>query len=130
MEVCSSAQRDEADLRRLEDKEKVDQSNWPLKARQLYHAKGGTLDGFFDTSGGLTFADKSCAWALHLVRLAGVKTFLGPEIGKLDDLINEGAGTLKKIVGLRTVDGKEHKADLVIIAGESIHGVRDTVYLI
>lgn len=96
----------------------MDKSNWPLKARQLYHAKNGRLNGFFDTSGGLTYADKACAWALHLAKKAGVKTFLGPQVGKLEDLIVEGTGETKKVRGVRTADGKEHKADVVIVAGK------------
>lgn len=102
----------------MEEKDLEEGANWVLKAKQLYDAQGGNLNGIFDTSGGLTHADKACAWALHLVRQAGVKTVLGPEVGRLDDLIVEESNGKKKIVGLRTVDGKEHGADLVIVAGE------------
>lgn len=41
---------------------------------------------------------------------------LGPEKGKLDDLIVEGTGESKYVSGLKTVDGKKHLADVTIIA--------------
>lgn len=59
---------------------------------------------------------KSCIWARHLCQSAGVRFELGPEQGKLDDLIVEGTGEARKVKGLRTADGKEHLADVTIIA--------------
>lgn len=40
---------------------------------------------------------------------------LGPKAGRLDDLIYA-SGSSKKVVGIRTEDGKSHPADKVIIA--------------
>ena len=52
----------------------------------------------------------------HLCEQAGVKFVLGPEIGKFDELIVEGEGERRTIRGLRTVDGKDHNADVVVVA--------------
>jgi len=41
---------------------------------------------------------------------------LGPERVKFDDLILEGKGECRKAKGLRTVDRREHCADVVVIA--------------
>ncbi|ODN79263.1 hypothetical protein L202_03277 [Cryptococcus amylolentus CBS 6039] len=71
-----------------------------------------------DTSAGFTYADKSCAWARFLAEQAGVKFVLGPEEGKFDELLfgEPSAGGEKKVRGLKTVDGNEHLADVVIVA--------------
>ncbi|TYJ51420.1 hypothetical protein B9479_008007 [Cryptococcus floricola] len=80
-----------------------------------------------DTSAGFTYADKSCAFARFLAEQAGVRFVLGPEEGKFDELLfdegkGEGEGGEKKgekerkVRGLKTVDGKEHLADVVIVA--------------
>ncbi|EIW65833.1 hypothetical protein TREMEDRAFT_41277 [Tremella mesenterica DSM 1558] len=106
-----------ADMARLAEKDKADPStHWLEKISVFDNFQGGTLDGFVDTVAGMTYADKSCAWARYLCEKAGVKFILGPEVGKLDDLIYEGEGDSKKVVGLKTADGKEHKADVVVVA--------------
>lgn len=107
----------------LRIKEKANPTaNWALKASTLDHAEGGRLNGFFDTSAGFTYADKACTWARHLAEKAGVKFVLGHEVGKLDELIVEHQGGTKKVRGLKTADGKEHPADVVVIAGTLCQG--------
>nr|XP_031858637.1 uncharacterized protein CI109_006017 [Kwoniella shandongensis]KAA5525709.1 hypothetical protein CI109_006017 [Kwoniella shandongensis] len=107
----------ENDMDRLWDLERRLPAHWEEKVYALKQAGGGGLDGFIDTSAGLTYADKSCAWARHLCEKAGVKFVLGPESGKLDDLLIDGKeGNDRKVVGLRTVDGKEYRADVVVVA--------------
>jgi sarcosine oxidase/L-pipecolate oxidase len=67
----------------------------------------------FDATAGFVAAGKSCLWAMHLCRQAGVKFVLGPETGKLADLLSKGDGS---VYGIETIDGKSHQADLVIVA--------------
>ncbi|ORY24761.1 FAD dependent oxidoreductase [Naematelia encephala] len=108
------------DMDRLETIGKEQNAAWVTRAHvldNLRHQDGKVLDGFIDSSAGVTYADKSCAWARHLCEKAGVKFVLGPEKGKFDDFIVEGEGENKVVKGLKTVDGLEHSADVVIIAG-------------
>ncbi|WWC89608.1 uncharacterized protein L201_004533 [Kwoniella dendrophila CBS 6074] len=114
---------DEQDLKRLEEKELKDpSSHWKRKIESLNKPPGGDgkpLNGFIDTTAGFTYADKACTWARHLAEKSGVKFILGPETGKFDELIIEqNEETKEKFVkGLRTVDGKEHFVDVVVVAG-------------
>ncbi|WVQ84745.1 hypothetical protein IAT38_006902 [Cryptococcus sp. DSM 104549] len=111
--------KDPADMARLAETEAADPStNWVSKAKSLDKLKGGRLTGFLDTSAGVTYADKACTWARFLAEKQGVKFVLGPEKGKFDELLvgGGGEGEGKKVVGLKTVDGVEHKADVVVVA--------------
>ncbi|KAL1743252.1 FAD dependent oxidoreductase-domain-containing protein [Schizophyllum fasciatum] len=68
-------------------------------------------DGVLDMTGGYTVADKACAYAQHLCAKAGVQFVFGKS-GKVVDLCKEGG----KVIGVKTVDGQEHRADIVILA--------------
>ncbi|KAI5895290.1 nucleotide-binding domain-containing protein [Schizophyllum commune H4-8] len=68
-------------------------------------------DGVLDMTGGYTVADKACAYAQYLCTKAGVKFVFG-EAGKAVNLVKEGG----KVVGVKTIDGQVHSADLVILA--------------
>ncbi|OCF39391.1 hypothetical protein I317_06819 [Kwoniella heveanensis CBS 569] len=109
--------RDEADLLKLWKKEASDPSHWREKVEALRNAGGSKYNGFIDTSAGFTYADKACAWARHLAEKAGVKFVLGPEEGKFDDFLREDGSLGKRVKGIRTADGREHSADVVIVAG-------------
>ena len=76
----------------------------------------GDVHGFIDMDGGFTRADKACVYALHLCKEAGVEFLLGPEEGGFDALVTQGEGEGKKVVGVRTKDGKVHPGDKVIVA--------------
>jgi sarcosine oxidase/L-pipecolate oxidase len=52
----------------------------------------------------------------HLCQIAGVQFVLGPEVGKLDHLIIEQTADGKQVKGVKTADGKEHLADVTVIA--------------
>ena len=52
-------QKDQGDMERLREKEAVDPgANWETKVDVFEHFQGGRLDGFLDTSAGLTYSDK------------------------------------------------------------------------
>ncbi|RSH95300.1 hypothetical protein EHS25_000387 [Saitozyma podzolica] len=105
------------DMKRLEEKEKADpETRWRTKIDAFRALEEGRLDGFIDTSAGFTYADKACAWARFLCEKEGVKFVLGPEVGKFADLLVDDTGEQRKVTGLRTADGKEHLADVVVVA--------------
>ncbi|KAF3805494.1 Peroxisomal sarcosine oxidase [Colletotrichum gloeosporioides] len=71
------------------------------------------LLGVLDTTGGITLADKACRFALHKAKRLGVRLILDSTAGKVASLIK---GQESDIIGVRTTDGKSHKAALTIIA--------------
>ena len=105
-------------MERLAEKERNDGQRWRRRANTLSHVQEGRLNGFFDSSAGFTYADKACTWARHLAEKEGVKFVLGPQVGELDGLLVECLGHKKRVRGLRTVDGKNHLADVVVVACE------------
>ncbi|KAK5175419.1 uncharacterized protein LTR77_000558 [Saxophila tyrrhenica] len=73
--------------------------------------RGLAMDGVLDMTAGFVLASRACAFALFLVRRAGVKTWLGREYGT-KSLMREG----KRVTGIVTNDGEEHFADTTIVA--------------
>lgn len=69
--------------------------------------------GVLDTTGGITLADKACRFALHKAKCLGVRVILDPNAGKVVSTLQGGNG---KIIGVKTADGKEHRAYLTILA--------------
>lgn len=138
-------QKDHDDMKRLEEKERADpETRWRTKIDAFKPLKEGKLDGFIDTSAGFTYADKvrrllprrdlspilipqACAWARFLCEKEGVKFVLGPEVGKFADLLVDGTGEERNVTGLRTADGKEHLADVVVVACECLLASMDAI---
>ncbi|KUJ13712.1 FAD dependent oxidoreductase [Mollisia scopiformis] len=108
---------DERDMKRLKERiaEHSDEK-WDTRLSLARSFQEGKLASFLDISAGLTYADKACIWVRYLCEKAGVKFVLGQKEGKLENLIINGAGYSKKIKGLETADGKEHFADVTIVA--------------
>ncbi|KAL7421622.1 hypothetical protein Q5752_003391 [Cryptotrichosporon argae] len=108
---------DEADRARAEAEDaRSPGSHWAAKLETFTGLLGGETNGFLDTEGGVTKADKACVYALHLAKQAGVTFILGPETGAFDALIVDGADASKRVLGVRTRDGVEHFADRTIVA--------------
>lgn len=78
-------------------------------------SQGKSLAGVFDTTAGYVDASKACVWVMHLCRQYGVKFVLGEKEGQVSSFIKSPAAD--KTVGIRTMDGKEHRSDLLILAG-------------
>jgi len=98
----------EADLRRAQE------SGWTHKLDPFHRKEQGRpYSAVLDTTAGFVAADRSCLWAMHLCRRAGVKFELGPQSGKLRTLLSKSNGSIH---GIETEDGKSHSADLVIVA--------------
>lgn len=68
--------------------------------------------GLVDTIGGTAIADKACRFALHKAQNLGVKFTFGVETGCLVNLVHDGG----RVTGIKTRDGKLHKAKLVVLA--------------
>lgn len=65
-----------------------------------------------DSSAGFVAAYKACYWAWHLCCKNGVKIVQDPIKGKAIGLLHDGT----KVSGIRTADGEEHPATLVVVA--------------
>jgi hypothetical protein len=91
-------------------------TRWRTKLEAFEGVTDGSLTGYLDTSAGLTYADKACVWARHLCVKAGVRFILGPEKGKLQQLVIEHTPSGRRVTGITTVDGRRHAADVVVMA--------------
>ncbi|KAF2029381.1 hypothetical protein EK21DRAFT_89798 [Setomelanomma holmii] len=69
--------------------------------------------GVLDYTGGMAVADKACRFALHKARKAGAYFVLEPSAGAFASFITSPDG---RIAGIVTKDGKQHQADLTIMA--------------
>ncbi|TWU72693.1 hypothetical protein ED733_003712 [Metarhizium rileyi] len=83
-----------------------------------------TFDAVLDSLGGLTRCSAACHHYYKLAVRAGVKFVFGTEEGAFESFIEEASSVVeasksKVVVGLKTRDGKVHKADVVAIAGKS-----------
>ncbi|KPM38583.1 hypothetical protein AK830_g8002 [Neonectria ditissima] len=92
---------------------------WVEKYHVIDKINGGNTNGFIDIQGGITIADKACAYAKFLCEKAGVKFVLGDPQGKLSSLIIESQGQEKRVAGINTCDGLRYFGDLVIVAAGS-----------
>lgn len=72
--------------------------------------KGFKGPGVLDMTAGVTIAHRACNWAHHLAAEAGVEFVFGKLAGQVVDFVRSG----KTVCGVRTADGKSHKADKVI----------------
>jgi len=75
-----------------------------------------TFAAVLDTTAGYVFPSKACAYLADKLRKKGTQFIEGPEKGVFASLRVEGSGESKRVVGIVTKDGKEHSADLVIMA--------------
>ncbi|KAG9686125.1 nucleotide-binding domain-containing protein, partial [Aureobasidium melanogenum] len=74
--------------------------------------RGLPTDGILDMTAGYTLASKACTYALYLCQKAGVNLHLGSSVGKFYSFLKSGTA----VTGIKTADGKSHKAALVIMA--------------
>ncbi|KAH6989671.1 FAD dependent oxidoreductase [Ilyonectria sp. MPI-CAGE-AT-0026] len=109
MQFIKGNAEDEERLRKIDPK-------WVEKLHVIDKINGGNTNGFLDIQGGITIADKACVYARHLCVQAGVKFVLGDPQGKISSLIIEKEGLQKRVIGIKTCDGKRHFSDLVVVA--------------
>ncbi|KAI0879981.1 FAD dependent oxidoreductase [Annulohypoxylon maeteangense] len=72
----------------------------------------GTHKAVLDSTAGFVYAHKSCAWAQHLAKRAGVEMILDPRRGKVIDIT-----TTNNQPVVHTADGLQHTANIVVVAG-------------
>lgn len=70
--------------------------------------------GVLDTTGGVVVADNACCFALHKAKKLGVKFILGGDEGTFSSLLR--AEEITKVSSIRTADGKQHRAETLIMA--------------
>ncbi|KAI1134630.1 FAD dependent oxidoreductase [Hypoxylon sp. FL0543] len=98
---------DDADIARAKERgwaHKLD----PCRRQERF----GTHKAVLDSTAGFVYAYKSCAWAQHLAKKAGVKFVLDPARGKVVDITDKDGHPV-----VHTADGLEYPADLVVVAG-------------
>ncbi|EGV65458.1 FAD-dependent glycine/D-amino oxidase [Yamadazyma tenuis] len=84
----------------------------PLNQRE----KVPTLTGVLDSFAGVALADKCLIWVRYLCERTGNVQFIyGPGKGEVSNLVYSAEDSLK-VVGVKTVDGKEHQATKVVLA--------------
>ncbi|KJK60825.1 solA [Aspergillus parasiticus SU-1] len=76
-------------------------------------SKDGKHQGYLNMIGGFVYADKACVYALHLAKRLGVKLVLDRRAGSFESFREDPTG---KVVGIKTADGKHHKAAATVIA--------------
>ncbi|KAI0939660.1 hypothetical protein AcW1_004614 [Taiwanofungus camphoratus] len=78
-----------------------------------------TFEAVLDSTAGYVYPSKACAFLAGKLRTKGAQFVLGPGKGTFVSFRVEGSGSSKRVIGIVTQDGKEHDADLVIMASGS-----------
>jgi sarcosine oxidase/L-pipecolate oxidase len=81
-----------------------------------------TFDAVLDSLGGLTRCSAACYHYYSLAVDAGIRFVFGTDKGAFASFIQETSAvdaSKKKVVGLKTRDGKAHGANVVVVAGLS-----------
>jgi sarcosine oxidase/L-pipecolate oxidase len=98
----------------LKDVLRARSNGWGAKIDPLdKKARLGYNIAVLDSTAGFVAAYKACHWAWHLCSRAGVRFVQDVVKGKVVSLVQEGS----RVAGIRTADGLEHRADMVIVAG-------------
>ncbi|CAH0002491.1 unnamed protein product [Clonostachys byssicola] len=100
-----------------EDLKRARQQGWygPRFDQFNRRERGLPLDGVFDANAGMVQADLACKYALQLAKSGGATTIFGPGQGEFTEFIRA-ENEPDRVIGIKTKDGKEHRADYVIVA--------------
>jgi sarcosine oxidase / L-pipecolate oxidase len=111
-----------------EDVERAKRLGWSHKLIEFHRSPHSQDDddrqsppwaAVLDSTAGFVKSSDACAFLAFKARERGVKFVLGPAAGCFTSLLErQTEGGRKRAEGIRTKDGKEHKADLVVIAGK------------
>lgn len=107
-----------------EDVERAKKEGWDAKLLSFQSPKGAdtpsiTYGAVLDTTAGFMRCSDACLHFYELAKGLGVNFVFGPEAGAFGSLVVDEKGAA---IALKTKDGKEHKADTTVIAGEFIRG--------
>ena len=105
-----------------EDRERAQQRGWEAKLLDYGipdDPEGRAFEAVLDSLAGFTRCFAACAYYQRIAEEQGVVFKFGADEGAFHSLVEENTESGKrKAVGLKTKDGKIHKADVVVIAGE------------
>lgn len=90
------------------------------------------FDAVLDSLGGLTRCSAACYQYYKMAVSAGVEFIFGSEEGAFQSFIEENSvvdASKKRVVGLKTKDGKSHKAHVVAVAGIALSHIRPRAFL-
>lgn len=105
------------------DRERATERGWDSKLLEFAIPDSSPKQNFeavLDSTAGFTKCSEACAYFHKLAQRQGVVFHFGPEKGGFGSLIEENIpdSSAKRVIGLRTMDGVVHKADVVVIAGK------------
>lgn len=104
-----------------DDRRRAQERGWAHKLLRFAIPKTDgkeTFEAVLDSTAGYVYPSRACAYLADKLRKKGAEFIEGPEKGEFASFVVEGSGNSKRVTGIRTKDGKEHLADLVIMACE------------
>lgn len=81
-----------------------------------FKESGKSINGVLDMNAGITIADKSCRWVLHLISKLNTNNQLKLHWGQSVKILTVFDVSKKKAIGVQTDDGVKHLASLNVVA--------------
>lgn len=109
------------DLGNKDDLQRAKLTGWNKKLDVvrdwLDRGKADQVSGTLDSIGRMLKSDKACYYVKILLEKSGVKFHFG-ELGTFQELIHDERND-KKVIGIKTKDGKSHFSDLIVASAGS-----------
>ena len=108
----------------LEDQQRADRLGWKNKLLDFAipgSSPPSSYEAVLDSTAGFLRCSNACAYYQQIAASKGVHFHFGSESGAVESLVKEPSITnpgKSKVIGLKTVNGVTHKADVVVIAGK------------
>ncbi|PCH41319.1 FAD dependent oxidoreductase [Wolfiporia cocos MD-104 SS10] len=102
-----------------EDVRRAERNGWAHKLLKFSIPESDgkrAFEAVLDSTAGYVYPSAGCAYLAEKLHKLGAKFIEGPEKGVFKSFRIEGEGESKRVIGITTADGKEHSADLVIMA--------------
>ena len=102
-----------------EDRRRAQERGWAHKLLKFTIPKTNspeTFEAVLDSTAGYIYPSDACAYLADKLRKKGAEFSEGPEKGEFASFLVEGSDNSRRVTGIRTKDGREHPADLVIMA--------------
>lgn len=102
-----------------DDQRRAQERGWAHKLLRFAIPKTDvreTFEAVLDSTAGYVYPSRACAYLADKLRKKGAEFVEGAEEGEFASFVVAGSGDSKRVTGIRTKDGKEHFADLVIMA--------------
>lgn len=104
-----------------EDCERAKNAGWDEKLLKFSipdEPEGKSFEAVLDSLAGFTRCSDACAHFFTLAKNAGVEFEFG-DAGAFESLLHQDDDRTQRVIGLRTTDGTNHHADVVVIAAGS-----------